>query len=58
MRLNIFKMLISIAELVGTIKSADMHSENFMTVEGMTADGRKFHVCLNVSAKKEEEENA
>ena len=57
MRIKIFKILIMVAELVGSVDRANMHGENFMLVEGTTADGREFHVSLNVMDKKEEKED-
>ena len=48
MRSKIFKILIMVAEWVGTIHRANMHSDDFMIVEGTTADGREFHVSLNI----------
>lgn len=55
MRAKIFQILIKVAEWVGTVNRASMHSEDFMIVEGTTADGREFYVSLNI---KEEKENA
>lgn len=54
MRSKIFQILIKVAEWVGTINRANMHSDDFMIVEGTTADGREFHVSLNI---KEAEKN-
>jgi hypothetical protein len=31
-----------------------MHSEDFMIVEGVTADGREFHVSLNIKEEKKD----
>jgi hypothetical protein len=58
MRAKIFQILIKVAEWVGTVNRANMHSDDFMLVEGTTADGRYFHVSLNIQDKKEEKENA
>ncbi len=55
MRSAIFKALIKIAELIGTVARANMHSGDFMMVEGVTRDGREFYVSLNV---KEGEKDA
>ena len=48
MRSWIFQILIRIADEVGTINRASMHSDDFMIVEGTTADGREFYVSLNI----------
>ena len=56
MRSKIFQILIKVAEWVGTVDRANMHSDDFMIVEGTTADGRAFHVSLNI--KKEAKEDA
>lgn len=57
MRTKIFQMLIKVAECVGTVNRANMHSEDFLHVEGTTADGREFYVTLNVQDKKEEKKD-
>ena len=57
MRNNIFKVLLNVAGWVGNIHRASMHNEDFMIIEGTTADGREFHICLNVQKKKEEEKD-
>lgn len=54
MRSKIFQILIKIAEWVGTVNRANMHSDDFMLIEGITDDGREFHVSLNIQDKKEE----
>ena len=58
MKTKIFQILVHIAQWVGTIDRANMHNEDFMIVEGTTADGREFHVSLNIQKKKEDNENA
>lgn len=58
MRSKIFQVLLNVAQWIGNIDRANMHSEDFMIVEGTTADGREFHVSLNIQGKKEEENNA
>ena len=55
MRSTILKTLIAIAEQVGTVKRVNMHNEDFLNVEGTTADGRDFYVTLNVLDKKEDQ---
>ena len=57
MRSKIFQILIKVAEWVGTVNRANMHSENFMLVEGTTADGREFHVSLNIQGNKEDKKD-
>ena len=56
MSAKIFQILIKIAEWVGTVNRANMHSEDFMLIEGVTEDGRKFHVSLNVEDKEEKKD--
>ena len=53
MRSTILKTLMTIAEQVGTIKRVNMYSDDFLSVEGITADGRDFYVTLNVHDKEE-----
>ena len=53
MKSKIFQILIKIAEWCGEIKSANMHSEDFMLVQGVTADGRNFTVSLSIHEKEE-----
>ena len=57
MRSKIFQILIKIAEWVGTVNRANMHSDDFMLIEGTTDDGREFHVTLNVMEKKEDKKD-
>lgn len=52
MSILVFKTLLAVAERLGKISDANMHSENFMIINGKTDDGRKFYVSLNI-----EEEN-
>ena len=51
---EIFEALLHLAGGVGTVSNAMMYDHGFMTVEGKTADGKKFSVTLNI---KEENEN-
>ena len=54
MRSTILKTLMTIAEQVGTIKRVNMYNDDFLSVEGTTADGRDFYVTLNVHDKEED----
>ena len=54
MKSKIFQILIKVAEFVGTINCANMYSEDFMIVEGVTADGRKFRVSLSIEEEKKD----
>lgn len=47
--------LIGIGNEVGTVTSAMMYDSGFLTVEGVTPDGKKFNLNMTV---REEEENA
>ena len=57
MRSKIFQVLLNVAHWVGNIDRANMHSEDFMIIEGTTADGREFHVSLNIQNTKEEKKD-
>ena len=52
---EIFEALLHLAGGVGKVDSAMMYDHGFMTVEGKTADGKKYSVTLSI---KEENENA
>lgn len=45
--LGIFRKLIEVATLLGSITCAHMYDSNFMTIEGSATDGRKFSITLN-----------
>ena len=52
--IDVLLSLIGVAGKVGTVSSALMYDHDYMTIEGVTADGKKFHISLRV---REEEEN-
>lgn len=58
MRSKIFQILIKVAEWCGTVKEANMFTNDFMKVQGVTDDGREFYVALNILDKKEEKKDA
>lgn len=51
---EIFEALIHLAGGVGTVTSANMFDSDYMTADGVTADGKKFTITLNI---REENEN-
>lgn len=53
-RCTLFQNLTSLATVVGTVNRANMHSGDFMLIEGTTADGRVFHMSLNVHAEEDQ----
>ena len=53
---EIFEALIHLAAGVGNVTSAMMYDNGFMTVEGKTADGKKYSVTLNIKEDESKEE--
>ena len=51
---EIFEALLHLAGGVGKVSSAMMYDHGFMTVEGKTAEGKKYSLTLSI---KEENEN-
>lgn len=45
---EIFTALLCLAGGVGTVTSAGWYENGFMTADGVTADGKKFTVTLNI----------
>lgn len=54
MRFKIFMILLKAAEWVGTVSKANMHSENFMRIEGKTENGDAFYVTFHVEEEKKD----
>ena len=52
---DILCRLIGLGNKVGTVITAMMYDNGFMTVEGTTKDGKQFSITLRV---KEEDKNA
>lgn len=51
---EIFEALLHLAGGVGKVSSAMMYDHGFMTVEGQTAEGKKFSVTLNIKEAEDE----
>ena len=51
-RCTLFQNLTSLATTVGTVSRANMHSKDWMRIEGTTDDGRDFYVSLHVQEKE------
>ena len=56
MKINVFENLLYIGKCVGTVTSANLYHEGFMTVDGKTEDGKKFSITLSI--KEEEKKDA
>ena len=52
---KVLHFMIDLASMVGTVIGVHMYSNNFVTVEGKTEDGKPFSVTLHI---KEEEKDA
>lgn len=50
---EIFEALIHLAVGVGQVTCAMMYDNGFMTVEGVTTDGKKFSVTLSIKGEDE-----
>lgn len=53
---EIFRKLCALGDNIGTVNSAMMYDNGFMTVDGKLHDGKPFSFTLKIS--KEEEKNA
>lgn len=51
---EIFEALLHLAGGVGTVTSAMMYENGFMTVDGQTAEGKKYSVTLNMKEDENE----
>lgn len=51
---GIFQKLIEIGIALGTITGAHMYDNDFITIEGVAHEGKKFSLTLHI---KEENEN-
>lgn len=52
---EIFEALLHLAGGIGKVSNAMMYENGFMTVDGKTAEGKKYAVTLSI---KEEEDEA
>lgn len=52
---EIFEALIHLAGGVGTVTSAMMYANGFMTVEGKTDEGKKYTVTLNIMEENKDD---
>lgn len=51
---EIFEALLHLAGGVGEVSSATMYDHSFMTVEGKTAEGKKYSVTLRIEEDEKE----
>lgn len=51
---EIFEALLRLARGVGEVSNAMMYDHGFMTVDGKTAEGKKYSLTLSI--KEEEDE--
>lgn len=51
---EIFEALIHLAVGVGEVSSAMMYDHGYMTVEGKTAEGKKYCVTLHIKEGEDE----
>ena len=52
--MGVFTQLIFVAENVGTVKAANMYNDEFMTIEGVTQEGKKFSITLSIKEEKKD----
>ena len=50
---GIFKTLIDTAIKLGTITSAHMYDDNFISIDGVSHEGKKFSLTMNIKEEKE-----
>ena len=51
---GIFQKMIEIGIKIGTITNAHLYDDEFITIEGVSYEGKKFSISLHI---KEENEN-
>lgn len=49
---DILVKLIGLGNEIGTVTSANMYDHGFMSVDGVTVNGRKFSITLSVSKEE------
>ena len=49
---EVFEALLHLAGGVGTVTSAMMYNNGFITIEGKTGDGKKYSVTLSIEEEK------
>lgn len=52
---EIFEALLHLAGGVGKVSSAMMYENGFMTVEGKTAEGKKYDITLSIKEENEDD---
>lgn len=52
---DIFQKLMNIGLKIGEVTTAHLYDNDFITIEGVTPEGKKFSIALHV--KEEEPEN-
>lgn len=52
--IGIFQKLVEVGTTTGTVTSAHMYENNFISIEGVDHDGKEFSLSLHI---KEEEKN-
>ena len=53
---DLFTRLVYIGSAAGTVTSAMMYDNGFMSIEGKTAEGKPFSITMHI--KEEEEKDA
>lgn len=52
---GIFQKLIEIGIMLGTINGAHLYDNDFITIEGVAHEGKKFSLTLNIKEEKEDD---
>lgn len=53
---EIFEALLHLAGGVGTITSAHMYDNDFITIEGVAHEGKKFSLTLHIKEEEKEDD--
>ena len=52
---EIFEALLHLAGGVGKVSNATMYESGFMTVDGKTAEGKKYSITLSIKEENEDD---
>ena len=54
---EIFQKLMNIGLKIGEVTTAHLYDNDFITIEGVTAEGKKFSITLHVTEEEKEDES-
>ena len=51
---GIFQKLMELGLTLGTVTSAHMYGDDYMVIDGVAHEGKKFSLTLNIKEEKED----